>query len=67
MTLFFFMCLCVFGAARAPDCDVDAVVGWWVCLFGNGLQDVSVFGHSPKLSVQSCYVNLGQAGHRTAA
>ena len=51
--LHLFMCLWVLFPARAPDCDVDAVFGRWVYIFGHGLQFVSVFRHARKLSVES--------------
>ena len=49
----YFLCMCVFFFSRAPDCDVDAVVGWWVCLFGNGFQEVSKCVRTRSLSVGS--------------
>ena len=34
-----FIVFVYFYAACGPDFDVDAVVGHWVCFFGNALQD----------------------------
>ena len=53
----FITCDCVF-----PFLLAQLAVVWMpvlvagVCLFGNGLQSVSVFAHARKLSVESCCV-----------
>ena len=57
-----FMCLCIFCFARAPGCVVDAAFGCWVCVFGDGLQEVSDFDTVASLRIAS----LCHAGHWTA-
>ena len=61
--MFFLVFVRCFFFARAPNCDVGPVIGCWFCVFGNGTQAVSAFGHARKLSAEDCCVSLVHVGH----